>query len=149
MINRFDALLGELEAELGTPLYPDKIGACKLNVNEEFHVQLESDPHEENLLVATFICEIPPGKLRENILRDALKANFPFPQTGTLAYSDRNNQLTLFAYLPFAALTGRKLGEFLNLFLEKAKGWRTAVNTGQTSSLIPSAPNFGLPSDHG
>src|SRR5277367_5219942 len=109
MIDRFEELLNELSTELATPLHTDRKGACKLKINETFHVQLECDAHQENLLVATFICDVPPGKYRENILRDALKANWPFPKNGTLAYSDRNNKLVLFSNFQLANMNGKKL----------------------------------------
>lgn len=141
MIDRFEELLRELSVQLDTTLHLDKIGACSLKIDEQFHVQIECDPHQERVLIATFICELPPGKFRENILKDALKANHPFPQNGTLAYSDRNNQLALFSYLPFTNLTGRKLSEFLNAFVEKTGQWRSAVDAGQTSGLTSSTTN--------
>lgn len=96
MIDRFPELLQELATELDIDLYPDKRGACKLVTEDGLHVQMEVDVRQESLLIASFICEIPPGKFRENILRDALKSNGPFPKNGTLAYSERNNKLTLF-----------------------------------------------------
>ncbi len=139
MIDRFEELLHELGPELGTTLHPDRKGACTLKINEIFHLQIECDAHQENLLVATFICDIPPGKYRENILKDALKANGPFPVSGTLAYSDRNNKLVLFSYFRLAGLTGKKLAEFLAAFVDKANQWRIGIETGHTSHLVSTA----------
>jgi hypothetical protein len=150
MIDRFPELLQELATELDIDLYPDKRGACKLVTEDGLHVQMEVDIRQESLLIASFICEIPPGKFRENILRDALKSNGPFPKNGTLAYSDRNNKLTLFSHLRIAHLTGRKIAEFLGVFIDKANQWRKAVDTGNTSHLItmtspkPTSGMFGL-----
>jgi hypothetical protein len=144
MIDRFQELLSELGIVYGVTLHPDKKGACKLNINESFHIQLEADAHFEHLLIATFFCDIPPGKYRENILKDALKANGPFPQNGTLAYSERNNKLSLFTYLPMAYLTGQKLADFLIQFLDKANNWRIGVETGHTTHLVSnSTPSSG------
>jgi hypothetical protein len=139
MVDPFEALLNELSVELGVTLHLDRKGACKLKINEMFDVQLETDAHQENLLVASFICDAPPGKYRENILRDALKTNWPFPKNGTLAYSDRNNKLVLFSYFRLANLNGKKLAEFLSVFIDKANHWRTGVETGHTAHLV-SAP---------
>jgi hypothetical protein len=149
MIDRFEELLNELGTELGITLHPDRKGACKLKINEALHVQIECDAHQENLLIATFICDIPPGKFRENILKDALKSNGPFPLNGTLAYSDRNNKLVLFSYFRLANLTGKQLAEFLNSFVDKANNWRIGVETGHTSHLIstslkPTSGMFGM-----
>jgi hypothetical protein len=149
MIERFEELLNELGSELGTTLHPDKKGACTLKINETFDVQIECDAHQENLLIATFICDIPPGKYRENILKDGLKANSPFPVNGTLAYSDRNNKLMLFSYFRLANVTGKKLAEFLGIFIDKANHWRIGVETGHTSHLVstslkPTSGMFGI-----
>jgi hypothetical protein len=147
MIDRFEELLNELGAELGMSLHPDRIGVCTLNIGGEFQLRLETDTRLTNLLVATFICEIPPGKYRENILRDALKCNSPFPLHGTLAFSDKNNRLALFAYLPLPHLNGRKLAAFLPAFIDKARQWRNGVETGRTDHLIPSATKSSTPRD--
>ncbi len=136
MTDRFEELLKELGVQLGISLHPDHKGACKLVFNDTLHVQLECDAHQENLLLATFICDIPPGKFRENILKDALKANSPFPKNGTLSYSERNNKLTLFTSIRFGTLTGHKLAEILSLFVDKANQWRSGVETGHTAQLI-------------
>ncbi len=146
MVDPFEALLSELGTELGITLHPDRKGACKLKINDIFHIQLESDAHQENLLIAAFICDLPPGKYRENILRDALKANWPFAKNGTLAYSDRNNKLVLFSSLRLANLNGKKLAEFLSIFIDKANNWRIGVETGHTAHLVtaPTKSSSGL-----
>lgn len=137
-IDRFEELLTELGAELGVALHPDKRGACKLKINESLHVQLECDAGRENLLIASFICEIPPGKFRETILKDALKSNGPFPLNGTLSYSERNNQLVLFSSYQLSHLNGKTLADFLTAFIEKANNWRVGVETGNTAGLVSS-----------
>lgn len=137
-IDRFEELLKELSAELGVALHPDRRGACKLKINDILHIQLECDAQQENLLIASFICEIPPGKFRETILKDALKSNGPFPLNGTLSYSERNNQLALFALLRLSNLNGKTLADFLIAFIEKANNWRVGVETGNTAPLVAS-----------
>ncbi len=128
-MDRYTELLMELGSEIGQPLHPDKRGVCKLNVNDLFHVQIENDLQKEALLIATFIGEIIPGKFRENILREALKANQDV-HLGILGYSGKNNQLALFSYLPVRAIHGKELLGFLNEFIEKASSWRTALESG-------------------
>ena len=140
MIDRFEELLRELGAELGTTLHSDRRGACRLNINDAIDIQLECDGPQEKLLVATFICDIPPGKFRENILRDSLKANGPFPENGTLGYSSKNNKLALFKFLKLSELKAKELADFLTLFMEKAKKWRVGVEMGTTASLVPTPP---------
>jgi Tir chaperone protein (CesT) family len=150
MIDRFEELINELSLQLGIPLHPDKIGACTLQTKDGFEVQLECDRLQEKLLIVAFICDVPPGKLRENVFKDALKANGPYPQHGILSFSESNNKLALFAALPFTYLSGHTLCEFLNAFLDKASQWKNGVETGRTSELLssqtskPSRGMFGL-----
>jgi hypothetical protein len=132
-MDRFEELLKELGGIINAPLHPDKHRVCKLNVNNYLHIQLEHDAVKERLLIATFLCEIPAGKFRENVLKDALKANTIYPRIGTLCYSERNNQLSLFEYFSFYDLTAAKLSEYLNKFIDRAMLWKTAVEKGQSS----------------
>jgi hypothetical protein len=142
--DRFAELLAELGVELGISLHPDKRGACRLRIDETYHVQLECDGSQENLIVFSFLCELPPGKFRENILKDALKANTPYPLHGALSYSERNNQLALHASLRLSQLNGKLLADFLVAFMEKAKQWRQAVETGNTSQLVTQIKSAGI-----
>lgn len=148
MIDRFAELLNELGQELGATLHPDRLGACKLKINDDITIQLECDGPHEKLLVASFICDVPPGKLRENILKDALKSNAVFAETGTLGYSLRNNKLALFKYFKLSALTGKVLAEFILTFIDKIQKWRAAVESGTTATLAPTSSTssgiFGL-----
>lgn len=135
MMDRFEELLVGLGKLLSLPLHPDKQGVCKLSIQNELFVQLEYDPSRDRILMATFICEMPPGKLRENIFRDALKSHYPFPQLGTLGYSERNNMLSLYLYLPIQNLSPEKCAQQLAAFIKKAKLWKEGVSTGQTAQL--------------
>lgn len=136
MMDTFAQLLSDLGLLLDIPLSPDKRGACKLNIEDTIHIQLEPDANREKLLLFCFLSEIPPGKFRENVLRDALKTNAD-PALGTLGFSERNNQLVLFAYLNFYPLTAKELLDFLSLFIAKAQAWKQAIATGQTAHLSP------------
>jgi hypothetical protein len=138
MIDQFHELLFSLGEQLKLPLQPDKRGACKLNIRNLFSIQIEYEPSRDRILIASFLCDIPPGKLRENILKDALKANFPFPEMGSLGYCERNNKLALFLYVPLSGLSGEKCASILTAFIEKANAWREAVPLGQTSTLVES-----------
>lgn len=129
-MDRFEELLKELEKIYNVSLHPDKNRACLLNVNNVLHVQIEIDSSKDRVLVAVFICDVPPGKFRELCLKEALKTNDYFPRIGTLGFSERNNKLTLHDFLPLATLHGQQLGEYLNDFIAKADLWRTSVERG-------------------
>jgi hypothetical protein len=130
-MDRFAMLLADLGALIQVPLHPDHQRACCLSVNGELHLQLKEDDNKDRLLIGAFISEIPPGKFRENVLKETLKENNLFPRLGTFSYSERNNQLAFFSYVYFEGLDGNKMADFLEAFLEKAFSWRTALQTGQ------------------
>ncbi len=130
-MDHFALLLADLGALIQVPLHPDHKRACSLRINGELHVQLKEDDNKDRILVGAFVAEIPPGKFRENILKETLKENNLFPRIGTFSYSERNNQLALFSYVYFEGLNGDKMADFLESFLDKAFSWRTALQTGQ------------------
>lgn len=142
MIDQFHELINALGQYLKIPLKPDKRGACKLSFNNLFHIQLDYDPSKERILMASFVCDIPPGKLRENVFRDALKINHPFPEAGIFGYCERTNKLSLFTYIPLSGLTASKLASTLSSFIEKANKWREAVGMGQTATLVPMTSHY-------
>jgi len=129
-MDNFAILLADLGALIQVPLHPDHHRACNLVINGELHVQLKEED-KDRILVAAFISEIPAGKFREHILLETLKENTLFPRTGNFCYSERNNQLALYAYVYFPGLDGDKMADFLEKFLEKAFSWKTALQTGQ------------------
>jgi Tir chaperone family protein CesT len=130
-MDHFAILLADLGALIQVSLHPDHKRSCNLSINGELHIQLKEDENKDRILVATFLAEIPPGKFRENILKETLKENNLFPRTGTFSYSERNNQLALFSFVHLEGLKGDKMADFLEVFLEKAFSWRTALQTGQ------------------
>lgn len=131
-MDRFEELLKELGKILGVPLHIDKHNACRLNINNILHIQLEHDASKDLILFACDVCDIPPGKFREMVLKEALKANYTYPRLGTFAYAERNNKLTVFDYVPVSGLTGEKMSLFLFQFIEKANTWKEAVESGTT-----------------
>ncbi len=143
-MDRFQELLNQLSVIIHTPLYLEKTRAVKFSVNETLHIQIEDDEQKERIFLATFVSEIPPGKYRENLLKDALKANGIFPRVGTLAYSARNNQLALFEYLYYYSLTGEKIADVLAPFIEKALLWKQAIERG----TLPSSFEPDMRVDH-
>ena len=72
----FHDLIAELGEYIGEDLKVDLNMACSLEINNLIKVQIELDSPGEKILLMSLITELPPGKFRENILKDALKANF-------------------------------------------------------------------------
>lgn len=141
-MDRFEELLYDLGKEIGVDLYPDQNRICQINYQDELHLQLQYDEPRVRLSLATFICEVPPGKYREKLFKETLKSNGEYPRMGTFGYSERNNMLTLFEYVPAMGLTGEKLFKTLQEFIEKALLWQDAVANGKPLPTI-AKPNHG------
>jgi hypothetical protein len=130
-VDKFAILIDELGTLIQVPLQLDHRRHCALSINGELHIQMSEEETKETLLIATFIGEVPPGKFREILFKEALKENNLFPRVGTFSYSERNNQLAFVSSLPFAGLHGNALTDFLETFIEKALSWKTGLATGQ------------------
>ncbi len=124
----FKNIIEELSREIDLPLHLHRSDSISLNINNQLQVALEE--RENQLLVATFISELPPGKFREELFIAALKENQISVDRGILSYSNRNNQLALFSYLRFEEWNGSSLADFLEKFIEKALLWKRGVETG-------------------
>lgn len=126
----FGQILFDLGKEIGVDLYPDVNRICQLNFRDELHIQLQFEEVKEQILIACFLCDVPPGKYREKLLKEALISNSEYPRIGTLAYSERNNKLTLFAYVSTINLTSSALFKTLEQFIDKGLLWKEAVEKG-------------------
>ncbi|MBU6447032.1 MAG: hypothetical protein KGQ49_06510, partial [Verrucomicrobia bacterium] len=82
------------------------------------------------------IAETPPGKFRENILKEALKANaLPDPMPGIFGYILATNRLAQFQKYPLHILTAERLSQIIGAFLEMAEVWQKAIMTGQSAPI--------------
>lgn len=130
----FKDLLYELSQILGQDLKADLNQVCPLVIDETYHVQLEMDISGDSILMGCYMCELPPGKFRENILKDALKAGFDTKkEKSILGYCEQINQLALFEYVPNYDLNGQRLYEALCIFVDRVKDWKSAIDSGKTS----------------
>ena len=129
-MERFAQLLQELGVLINVPLKPDKNGVCQMKINNALDVQLEDQPTKDRILVGCFICDLPAGKFREEVLKEALKANSNYPRKGTLSYSERNNKLVLFDYLYYVNIRTDTLEDYLTGFFETANAWRESLERG-------------------
>jgi hypothetical protein len=151
MTDPFEILIQQLGQSLSVPLHVDRHLACTLKVHQKLTVQLQMDSAQENLIVASFICELPPGRFRENVLCEALKSNnLPDPRTGILGFLSKTNHLTLHQFYRFASLDSEKLSMVIAGFIDYADLWREAIGLGYSSpspifenTATPPSP-FGL-----
>lgn len=131
---------GLILQELGTAL---KIGGLKPDANNsclikfpQISIQLELDSGAQNLILCSNFPQIPPGKYRENVFREALKANgLPYPHAGDFAYSKQADHLVLMKSIPLKELTGEKVFQILTPFMQRAIDWNESLSRGEIPSI--------------
>ncbi|HSX13048.1 MAG TPA: CesT family type III secretion system chaperone [Chlamydiales bacterium] len=145
MTDSFSTLLQDLGKVFQLNLVPDKYNACSLEI-PPLTIQLELDSDLENLLIFTKIIELPPGKFRENVLAEALKANgLPDPRPGVFGYFAATNHLTLHQSYPLKILNGDNLAGLFGSFFELGSSWHESIHRGQPSPMgSASPPPFGI-----
>lgn len=150
-------LLGSLLQELGpslgiASLHPDHNNSCLIRLESGLIIQMELDKSGQFLIIGADLGTVPPGKYRENLFKEALKANnLPPPLYGILCFSKKKDHLVLFMRIHIKDLTGAKIAAVIPPFAEKAFMWSAALLNGtipQISSMqtSPQAPGglFGL-----
>ena len=113
MKDKFALLLTDIGENLDLDLFVDQHQSCTILVDDRLEVQIELDDSENNLLILGYICKVPPGKFRENVLMQALKQNDKKDRLVDFAYSDTTNQLIFFKYLPLDLYTPNKITDYL------------------------------------
>lgn len=129
----FDELLKGLSPHLGLSLYRDTHNSCCLLIGEKLNVRIAPD-NQGRLVVYAFLEELGPGKFREEVLKEGLKANKLLLAGGVLGYSGKNGFLTLQQLWPIE-ISSAKLFEAFLQFVEYALQWQTSLLQGKTSPL--------------
>ena len=134
MTDPFQELLHQLGKVFHLALHVDKHHACSIRVFDTLTLQLQLDISQEHLLLFAKIAEVPPGRFRENVMREALKANdLPDPAIAIFCYLASTNQLALYQRYPISLLDGEKLAGLAGAFIETAKSWQEAIAHGQSA----------------
>lgn len=143
--------LTELLHSLGTifnlSLKPDIYQSCSLEV-PPLQIQLQLDATQEHLLLFTKVAQLPPGKFRETVLTEALKANdLNDPRPGIFSYVAATNHLCLYQRYPLFILNGDRLAGLFGSFYDLGVEWNKAILSGQIMSVSPpqaSSIPFGI-----
>jgi hypothetical protein len=148
-MNPFEQLIESLSRSLGLSLQTEKGTICKLLIQGSLQIQLEYEPSAQRILIASFLCELPPGKFREDTLKEALQANNSLDRLGIFGYSEKNNSLAFFLYVS-EKTDHNVFSELLLRFIEVAQNWKAAVESGQLhlvsqETRSPFPPPFSLP----
>jgi len=135
MINQFEELMHELAHKFSIPLKPLIAGLCTFSIEGKLSVQLKLDKTEKMLFIGSFITEIAPGKFKENVFTQTLKANSQIPNIGWFAFNEKNSNLFLYEFIPMQDLTIKPLFNFFAAFVDKAMHWKKAIEAGQNAPL--------------
>lgn len=134
-MDRFQQLLYDLSDLIEVTLYADQNQRCRININEMLDIQMEYDSGKERVLIACHCCDVPPGKFRENVLKEALKANTIYPRIGTYGFSEQKNKLALFEYVSLQNMPREKFADILAAFIDRAERSKNAVEKGNAHEL--------------
>lgn len=127
-------------------LHTDENASCQINFGEGLSVQIELDPAGEFICVGAALGEVPTGRYRQTLFKEALKANgLPPPRNGTFAFSEKSKSLVYFEYLWAKEMTGQKLFTFLTNFKEKALLWKGSIARGEVPQLSQMMPKGTRP----
>lgn len=130
-MEKFQQLIYDFGDLVAEDLYIDEHGVCRLFLNEKFPLQLELNQAEDTLICIASITEVPPGRFREQVLKEALKDNeHSRGQDGTLGYVLQKGMLTYHFSYPLEQLTGSILADFLEVITPKIESWYDAIEGG-------------------
>ena len=147
-MNFFEDLLKELSPLVGLPLHPDNHGACCLLVGDRLEVQIEPDKRDD-IVIFAFMNELPPGKFREEVLKEGLKANAQFLPGGIISFSGKTNQLAIYQRLQHQTINAHDLLDALASFIDYAMQWQMSLQDGKTAPTFlatksSAPPPFGM-----
>lgn len=128
----FDSLLQELgEAMEIEDLHLDANNTCLIRFQSGLEVYIEPYEKDEFMLISTDLELVPAGRYREEVYREALKANeLSNKHPGVFGHSEQSDHLILFGMLSLRELNGEKIATFLYPFIEKAERWKIAIQNG-------------------
>lgn len=136
MISRFEEILDQLGHVFELKLHVDRKNACSIQIHPHLIIQLQLDMSQEHLWLFIKVAETPPGTFRENILKEALKANaLPDPRALIFGYILATNELAGFQKYPLAILNGEILSGMIGAFLEMSAKWQEAILSGQSAPI--------------
>lgn len=141
--DRFGSLAEDLGKILKIKLSPDTNNCCVIKYKSGLQVTLEPTSDGTSIMIAIELGEIAPGRYRENVLREALKANgLPLPRKGIFAFSKKKDSLLIYDQLLLEELTAEKLFDFLQPLQQKAELWKTAIAQGEVPSFTANELTF-------
>lgn len=144
--NLYESFLQDLARALDiSELRPDGNNSCLIQLKNGIKIQLEMDRANDFLFLGSDLGVLPPGPYRENVFREALKANgLPYPRYGTFAYSSKTDHLVLFERFRGRELKAESIADFIGQFSEKAFQWGEAIGRGDVPIVHVQHPSSGM-----
>lgn len=140
----YESLLKDLEFFFKCKLKPSANQSCLIKMPSGLHIQIEMAPKGEFLIIGAKLGTLPAGRYRDNILREALRANgLPPPRPGTFAYSDVSGLLVLFLKLDVRFFSADKASTLLPRFTETAQKWRESIERGEIPPIEETSRSGG------
>ncbi len=134
-MNSFAKMISELGEILEAPLHIEHDTLCIFKANQQIDIQIEHDPTQHRILLVAVICPIPPGKFRENVLRQALKANHNINRLGTFSYIEKTSSLAMHQYFYHVEMTGAMMAQAVADFLDTSQNCSLAIQNGQVPQI--------------
>jgi hypothetical protein len=130
--DRFGALLEELGQAMKLKLAPDSHNACRIRFPDKLAVHLSPDKVGEYLNIVIEIGNPGEGKYKENVFREALRANgLPGQRNGIFCYGPKKDILLLYDTITFEDVHGQRLFDIIQTLCQKAREWKDALSRGE------------------
>lgn len=149
MNKRFQELIEQLGTALDLPLNVDRHGSCSILFDEQIAIYIEPSKQDQ-ILLGSFICPLPPGKFRETVLLSALKANHVlYPRIGVLSFSEKENKLAIHKDILIENTTGDIIADHIAEFVAVCLEWRNSIETQNIAPPMPDDKLDGPPPPFG
>jgi hypothetical protein len=151
-LDNYPNLLIELGKLIQIPLKVDANNSCMITFpKEKIEIQIEHELSTDMLIIGSNIAKLPPGRFRQNLFEQSLKANnLDNPRGGILAFSPRSDMLVIFTKLAMKDLKPEDVAQAMIPFKDKLKKWKDGIQNNEVPQLLssgiktPSSGMFGL-----
>lgn len=135
----YEEILKDVGHQLGLELKPDENDTCQLRVEDQLDLYLEVDDVTGDLVLATPLGELAPGKMTQSFFKASLLANdLPRPFAGRFAFSATLNQLVLFERASLLYVDSKIIFQILLTLVSEGKRWKEAILNGIAPDLTVS-----------
>jgi len=141
----FESLLKDVGEKLEIPNLESTVNNnITLTLKNKVDVVLQRHKSQPYLIIACEIADVPGGRYRENIFREALKFNnLNKPHEGIFAFSKKTQKLFIFDMLPFDEITGEQVISVMQILGNKAQIWKEGLDRGNIPTIGHSQPTGG------